>query len=125
MLDASVTELNSGANRFRADYNWWDRKKESTFFDASLISMGKYINGKDGKVGAPNKDYYDEEAKADSFYDKESKIFWTWQGPQAIAETCKGVIESGIGGQMIFAAGMDTIDLPHWNAWMDCVREWK
>ncbi|KAJ9101787.1 hypothetical protein QFC21_003126 [Naganishia friedmannii] len=133
LLDADITLDNAGTNRFRAEYNWenpkWAADKAThpsydTSFDNSLKSMQKYIT-KDGKVGAPNAEYYDPKAKADTYYDKDLKIFWTWQGPEAIAETCKGVIDSDIGGQMIFAVGMDSTDLLHWDAWMGCVRGWK
>ncbi|KAJ9116987.1 hypothetical protein QFC22_004645 [Naganishia vaughanmartiniae] len=132
-LDAEVTEDNSGANRFRSEFVWIDPKRSAdpehpTYKDnneKSITSMDALINKKDGTVGAPNEETYDPVARADTLYDAETQLFWTWQGPHAIAETCKGVIDSGIGGQMIFAVGMDTTDLPHWDAWMNCVREWK
>jgi GH18 family chitinase len=69
--------------------------------------------------------YYDEQQKADSVYDKESQLFWTWQSPHAIKETCealKAIPE--LGGQFVFSLGQDRKDLDHHKAWTTCVASW-
>lgn len=76
-------------------------------------------------MDTPNSETYDDDAKADTHYDQENGIFWTWQGPYAIKQTCEGVKKTGIGGQMIFAVGMDLTELTHWDAWTECVKDWN
>ncbi|KAJ9113902.1 hypothetical protein QFC19_000096 [Naganishia cerealis] len=127
-LFQNLTEESSGTYRYRPDYNWFSSDwsiPTQAFFNQSQLSIQEYINGKDGSVTAPTKEYYDEDFKADTFYDKPREIFWTWQGPFAIKETCEALKNSGVGGQMAFAVGMDTTDLPHWSAWINCVKGWK
>jgi GH18 family chitinase len=71
---------------------------------------------------------YDDIAMADSLYDKESKLFWTWQSPYAITQTCEAIKKDTtipIGGQFVYAIGQDSADLVHMKAFQDCVKEWK
>lgn len=70
---------------------------------------------------------YDEKAMADSLYDKESKLFWTWQSPYAITQTCEAMKKDTalpIGGQFVFAIGQDSTDLAHMKAFQGCVKDW-
>ena len=74
----------------------------------------------------PTKNYttYDDKALADSFWDADSKTFWTWQSPYAIAQTCEAMKKEDIGGQFLFALGQDSKDLVHIEAFQGCVKEW-
>lgn len=71
--------------------------------------------------------HYDKEQMADAMNDKTSGLFWTWQSPHAINETCKALKKKipDLGGQFVFSLGQDRKDLAHHKAWTTCVASWK
>lgn len=67
---------------------------------------------------------YDDQAKADSYWDVETETFWTWQGPYAISETCEAMKKEDYGGQFLYAIGQDSESLTHIRAYQQCMKEW-
>jgi GH18 family chitinase len=62
-------------------------------------------------------DTYDSETKADRWFDSTSSLFWTWQGPKAITETCDGLqSEAELGGYFVWSLGQDDSQLLHLKA---------
>jgi hypothetical protein len=89
-----------------------------------------------GTAASKEESTYDGNEAADSLYDKERGIFWTWRSPYAIEVTCEAIKtmktiqkfekEFGeIGGQYIFCLDQDSADFMHIKAWQNCVRDWN
>jgi GH18 family chitinase len=119
------TETNSGAFRYDTTHNNNDAlvPYPEAVWTAAENSFEQYV-AVDPATGPGS--HYDKENKADSVYDKTSGLFWTWQSPHAIKETCealKGI--DGLGGQFVFSLGQDRKkDLAHHKAWTTCVASW-
>jgi hypothetical protein len=127
-LAAPLTDLNSGAFRFRYLMNFqsesdrneteglpeWTRKWKS--FNSTI---GIETIGEGGTT-------YDPVAMANSAYDSVGKLFWTWQSPLAVTQSCLALKDTGNGGVMNFGLGQDTVNKAHHDAlFKHCVSEWN
>ncbi|KAJ9116889.1 hypothetical protein QFC22_004546 [Naganishia vaughanmartiniae] len=126
-LATPLTEVNSGAFRFRylmnfqPEYNRtgeglqeWNKKWTS--FNATIgIEITEKIDAT-----------YNSTAMANSAYDDVAELFWTWQSPFAVTESCKALRDTGIGGVMNYGLGQDTVDKVHHDAlFKHCVGDWN
>jgi GH18 family chitinase len=91
-------------------------QKHRSFFESEILK--KYQDA------SKHPDTYDDNAKADSYWDVDSGTFWTWQGPYAISETCEAMKKDDIGGQFVYAIGQDSESLTHIKAYQECMKEW-
>ena len=123
-LDNPLTEFNSGALRYEPSHNVKHEAVAETTWNNAIQSFQQHVNIAGEPAAIPGK-YYDAESMADSLYDSQNKLFWTWQSPHAIKQACEALkAVSGLGGQFVFSLGQDRPDLGHHEAWKSCVKGW-
>lgn len=123
-LDNPLTDFNSGALRYDTSHNYKHENIDPQTWKDATSSFQQYVNIAGESAATPGK-HYDSKAMADSYYDSQNKLFWTWQSPHAIGQACealKGVKD--LGGQFVFSLGQDRADLGHHEAWKSCVAGW-
>jgi GH18 family chitinase len=121
-----LTEINSGAFRYDTSHNgnWGGEmgKIPEELWTKATKSFENNIVKEPATGPGP---HYDTKLMADSMYDQTSGLFWTWQSPHAISQTCEALKKiDGLGGQFVFSLGQDRKDLAHHTAWTTCVAGW-